>query len=364
MRYFHKIVRQQIAWWFCCLSFVTLAQTKTITPEAEVSVLTCGQGDDLYALFGHTALRIKDKSQNIDWVFNYGMFDFDTPHFYTKFVKGNLKYHLDVDYYYDFIRYYSYKNRTVTEQKIHLSFEEKKVIWDKLWEQLYSDDRYYHYQFIENNCTTKIVDLLQENTQYTLNTDFESNNKTYRELLNTYLHSAYFPQLGINLIFGKKVDRDNHLLFLPEQLLQGVHFTPQLEKTQEVLYLSTVDRSGKISFDKWIFFLALFILAWCAKYASVRKIYFVVASLLGTFVLLVQLYSNHMELNQNPMVFFYNPLYLLAIFSFQNKKILFSVISLSSIISLFFLSLEAIYILLPLVILHIVFIVKERKAIQ
>src|SRR5690606_14908074 len=130
------------------------------------------------------------------------------------------------------------------------------------------------------------------------------------------------------------------------------------------LYLSTVDRSGKISFDKWIFFLALFILAWCAKYASVRKIYFVVASLLGTFVLLVQLYSNHMELNQNPMVFFYNPLYLLAIFSFQNKKILFSVISLSSIISLFFLSLEAIYILLPLVILHIVFIVKERKAIQ
>lgn len=56
----------------------------TLSPETEVSILTCAPGNELYSLFGHTAIRINDPRHQIDRVYNYGTFDFSTPHFYLK----------------------------------------------------------------------------------------------------------------------------------------------------------------------------------------------------------------------------------------------------------------------------------------
>lgn len=358
-------IKQQILVLICCFSFVaTFAQYKDLSPNAEFSVLTCGSGDDLYALFGHTALRIKDQENNIDLVFNYGMFDFDTPNFYTKFVKGDLQYHLAVDQFYEFINYYSYKNRTVTEQKINLNVDEKNDIWNVIWSQLYSDERFYQYKFIDNNCTTKVVDLINDHTRYKLQTDFESNNFTYREILNSYLKAQYLPQLGINLIFGKKVDAQNQILFIPEQFLEGISLTKDLESSKKVLYQSTKDRTNLFQIGKWIFFAILIAVAYLSSKKWVRKIYFVIISLLGLLILGLQLYSEHMELLKNPMALFYNPLYLLTLFSFKRNKQLFTFLNIVSVISLFFLSIETLYILTPLLILHLVFIVQEQKKIK
>ena len=61
--------------------------------------MTCAPGTEICALFGHTALRYEDKARGEDWVFNYGMFSFNTPHFIYRFVKGETDYELGVTRY-------------------------------------------------------------------------------------------------------------------------------------------------------------------------------------------------------------------------------------------------------------------------
>ena len=55
--------------------------------RAFVSLLTCSPGDEVYAFFGHTALRYCNPDKGLDWVFNYGVFDFSEPNFVGKFVS-------------------------------------------------------------------------------------------------------------------------------------------------------------------------------------------------------------------------------------------------------------------------------------
>lgn len=91
-----------------------------------ISLLTCGPGNDLYTTFGHTAVRVIDSSGG-DYVFNYGTFDFSTPHFYWKFTRGHLMYFLAVQNFPDFMQEYEEEHRKVTEQVLNLSEAEKQV---------------------------------------------------------------------------------------------------------------------------------------------------------------------------------------------------------------------------------------------
>ena len=85
----------------------------TLSPETEVSILTCAPGNELYSLFGHTAIRINDPRHQIDRVYNYGTFDFSTPHFYLKYARGLLPYQLTVQKFSHFIYNYQLEERTL-----------------------------------------------------------------------------------------------------------------------------------------------------------------------------------------------------------------------------------------------------------
>ena len=69
----------------------SFGQNLQLSKEAQVSVLTCGLGNESYSFFGHTAIRVADPANNIDVVYNYGAFDFRTPNFVAKFAKGDLQ---------------------------------------------------------------------------------------------------------------------------------------------------------------------------------------------------------------------------------------------------------------------------------
>lgn len=362
---FFKIInklKQQIVCMICCFSLVATAQYKDLTPQVEVSVMTCGAGDDLYALFGHTALRFYDPSQQIDVVFNYGMFDFDTPNFYAKFVKGDLLYKLDVDRYSDFISYYTYKERTVIEQKLNLTFEQKEDIWFDLWNQLQTEERYYQYQFIRNNCTTKVANVITKHSNYTFNTSFEGNDLSYRELLNQYLQLQYFAQLGVNIIFGKDVDQLNNLLFLPEQFMSGISYTKGIEKSKEIKFQSNVDRYNKLQWGKWLFFICIPLIIYFSNKKWVRNSYYILIGLIGVLIAFLHFYSLHTELHYNAVFLLFNPLYLIfAIKNFQ-KKGFFSALTILSLLGLCFLSVETLTILLPLLLLHFLVLLREWKS--
>ena len=72
-----------------------------------MSLLTCSPGDEVYAFFGHTALRYCNPDKNQDLVFNYGVFDFSEPNFVAKFVLGETDYMLGLVEYEYFIQEYA-----------------------------------------------------------------------------------------------------------------------------------------------------------------------------------------------------------------------------------------------------------------
>ena len=112
-----------------------------------ISLLTCTPGEELYSSFGHSALRVVDRANNFDIVFNYGTFDFDDPDFYTKFVRGKLLYFVSVTTFSDFMSQYEYEGRGVTEQILNLSCDEKQNLLAALNENAKEENKYYKYDF-------------------------------------------------------------------------------------------------------------------------------------------------------------------------------------------------------------------------
>jgi hypothetical protein len=105
---------------------IAIGQERTLSDSAQISLLTCSPGEELYSAFGHTGIRVTDFKNEFDVVFNYGTFDFEQPGFYTNFIRGRMLYCLAVDRYDNFRQQYIYEGRRVEEQILNLNTEDKK----------------------------------------------------------------------------------------------------------------------------------------------------------------------------------------------------------------------------------------------
>ena len=57
------------------------AQDSNQNATLRFSLITCDAGEDIYTIWGHTAIRVVDSMNQTDIVYNYGSFDFNTPYF-------------------------------------------------------------------------------------------------------------------------------------------------------------------------------------------------------------------------------------------------------------------------------------------
>ena len=347
--------KQQIVLLICCFSFITAAaQPETLSEKAEISVFSCGTANEMHTLFGHTALRIKDVDQNLDVVYNWGMFDFRTPNFLAKFVKGNLLYYLDVDSFNDFLYNYTVDNREVVEQQLNLSYTEKSKIWIEINRQLKGNDRYYTYGFIRNNCTTKVVDVINKSIEKPLSADFPSNNHSFRNILNEGLDNHYFEKLGINLLFGYPTNKTADLMFLPVKLKDGIAFNKNILKAEQTINkVNNINIKSSLNSIYTLWFVFAIALVGLFNKKS-RLIYFFVSAVFSLFLMAVSVYSNHVELQFNALILFFNPLFLIGLL-LKNKKIIIFATVLTAM-SLVFMGLELIMVAMPLVVLNLGYI--------
>lgn len=203
------------------------SQYKTLSDSAEISLLTMSPGqEELYSAFGHSALRVQDPLNRVDVVFNYGIFHFNQPNFYLNFTKGKLYYELGIRSYKRTKNYYTSINRTITEQILNLSKDEKQLLFDKLMLNAEPENAYYYYNYCYNNCSTKIRDILEEVLGDKLNYDFSYANDSlsYRQLMDLYLGQQPWGDLGIDLALGSEIDQvadGRGYMYLPEFLLES-----------------------------------------------------------------------------------------------------------------------------------------------
>ena len=195
----------------CLLAVPLRAEELPLSPNATASILTCGDGNEFYQAFGHTALRIFDPDQHINLVYNYGTFDFNTPHFYWQFVRGRLDYRLDVEPYEIFLLEYKYEGRAVWEQRLNLTHQEVCNLFLML-EQNYSlpDLRFYKYDFFLDNCATRVHDIVLAASGHNpieLAAPWPRKGMSFRKYVHLATEeSSPWTVLGIDLLLGLTCD--------------------------------------------------------------------------------------------------------------------------------------------------------------
>ena len=294
---------------------VGFSQNPALSEIASVSIFTCGRGNELYSTFGHTAIRIKDSINNLDVVYNYGAFDFRTENFYLKFVKGDLQYFINATSYDDFIFEYQTDNREVIEQTLSFPLAKKQELFELLNTSLFSEERNYTYKFIDRNCTTMVVEKINAIVGKKLIEKVDDKSISFRDLLYPYFDNHFYYKLGINIIFGAKTDAKAEKLFLPIELLNCLD-KAKIENKPLVVKKETLIKGAELtssfSFINSIYFIALILLVIALinnKYVSLS--YLFLSGLLGIFLCLVGLYSDHKEVLWNYNALLFNPIYII-----------------------------------------------------
>ncbi len=188
----------------------------------KMSILSIGEGASLVDAFGHTAIRVKDEELKNDVVFNFGVYDFNSPNFYSNFVKGRPEYKLGVQNYYNLTQNYVRQKRYIVEHQLNLDQNSIKIIIDLLVEKL--NDPYYIYDYFRDNCTTRAADIVIDKT----NNKFKDEKLefedifSYRELIHGKINENSWAALGIDLCLGAIIDKKiktRETFFLPENLM-------------------------------------------------------------------------------------------------------------------------------------------------
>lgn len=310
---------------------IKLSANNSLSENAEISIITCEAGNQTYTAFGHSAIHVKDLAQNIDIIFNYGTFDFNTPNFYTKFASGRLDYMLSVLPYPDFIEFYKNENRSVYTQKLRLTNTEKQILFNALVENFRLENRFYRYDFFIDNCATRIDDIIQKSLQ--TNWIFKAvpcTPYTYRTALNQHLQDSKWTLLGLNILLGTPTDKMPHELFLPNILKdnysQILHNGKKITSSPSILYKAKhTQGNNQIPSPKTIFYTLAFVLLLASIFRnnSLKYIDFILFSLIGIAGIIISytsFFSEYMATKNNWNLFWAIPTHLIIAFFILFKK--------------------------------------------
>jgi len=326
-------------------STVLAAETK----DYVISVLTIGPGSSLSDSFGHSAIRVQDKSKNYDLVFNYGVYDFNDPNFYSNFIKGYLNYSLGVSYYKDFKSSYISNNRSIKEQVLLLPDVLNRKIADRLIFNSKPENKNYRYDYFSNNCSTIIKDIIDESLiDYDYENDYIVENKgknTYRNLIYENINKNSWGSLGIDICLGSYIDQEIDVkknTFLPEYLFEYLNSSyykhPDLSNK-----IKLVKKNNFINYENkefqnlnsnnlfysplFIFIIiSIFLLFLSLRDLNNKAIHLIlqsthiITSAIGFLLLFLWFFTDHFTSAYNYNLLWANPLNIILIFKSINKK--------------------------------------------
>ena len=207
---------------FLFLLCVTVAfSQKNIPNNTQISVLTIGPGNNLNDAFGHSGIRLKTSYSDI--VYDFGRYNFEDPNFYLNFARGKLNYLQGKANYNNLVNFYKQQNRSIKEQILNLSAEEKQSVYTFLETNYAKNQGAYLYDFFYDNCATKIRDVIENATNGNINYQLPDNyeDKTFRTLIQDQLHPNTWGSLGIDIALGAIIDRTatpREHMFLPKNI--------------------------------------------------------------------------------------------------------------------------------------------------
>lgn len=338
-------------------SFFTILTWGTESPSSpdsvRISLLTCAPGEEIYSLFGHTAIRYEEPARGIDRVYNYGLFSFNTPNFILRFALGKTDYQLGVEDYPRFAAEYEYFGRSVWQQMLNLTPQEQQQLIALLEENYRPENRIYRYNFFYDNCATRPRDkieesLLKSGSQLLFNNTYTEKGelKSYRDIVHQYTKGHPWAQFGIDFCIGSQADRpisDRQMMFAPFYLMDAFD-KARIVNTSDNKALVTAtqkiidcepDVSAPAESDIWdtltpirlslLFFISIGI----ATVYGLRKkkslwgldiAVFAAAGIAGCIIAFLALFSEHPTVGANYLLFVFHPGHLLCLPFFINDE--------------------------------------------
>ena len=310
--------------------------------SVEVSLLTCQPHDEVYSLYGHTALRWHDMHEiGCDIAFNWGVFNFKAPHFVTRFVFGLTDYELGPFPYSLFQKEYQHFGSMVTEQVLNLTSAEKMRLKNALDKNLLPENRIYRYNYFYNNCTTKARDIIEQcvsgKMQYAGREDYTP---SFREIVHEMTRNNLWSRFGNDILLGIKADKPTTLReqeFLPHNLMydfdraqiyeNGV-YRPLVKERRVSVPAGVQLMQQKFPLSPMlcaIILLAIGLIIFAIEWVK-RKAFVVWDSLLALtagiigFVLFLMLFSQHPTVSLNLQIILFNPLHLFFLWQIVRGK--------------------------------------------
>jgi hypothetical protein len=328
--------------YFAIINFSLLIFHKASAQDSSrirISLLTCTPGEELYSIFGHSALRVIDSNSVTDIVYNYGTFNFDDEGFYLKFIRGKLLYSLSIESFNDFKFEYQLSNRGITEQVLAFSPLEKINLQHALIENLKEENRYYKYDFFLDNCTTRLRDLILKNKNpKPILPAVMPAGYTFRNAIHQYLNAGkqYWSKLGIDILLGAKADAvmtSSQQDFLPDNLMNALNQTKNISIVQSSKNLFEIQKTAnKVWFTPTLFFwllLAFYILIAIPKntfFIRLRTFFdfllFFVTGLLGVILIFMWFGTDHSMTKNNYNLLWALPTHIFGAFLINSKKVI------------------------------------------
>lgn len=190
--------------------------------SVEISLITCGPGQEIYSLYGHTALRYREPSHGVDLAVNWGIFNSRIPHFALRFALGLTDYQMDMEPFDAFMMNYARQGRWMLSQRLNLTREEKLAISEAVNDNYLPQNRVYRYNYFYDNCTTRARDMVLSHVNgkvdYAGSKTWES---TYRKEIHQWNADSRWARLGNDLLLGfqsdKQIGREEQQ-FVPDSL--------------------------------------------------------------------------------------------------------------------------------------------------
>ena len=186
------------------------AQGETARPDSavahpiKVSLITFYPGNEVFEVFGHSEILVADSTGS--YYVNYGVFDFNSPGFVSRYIMGETDYlcaimppQLDGGV---------KPGRKMVKQDLNLTPEQAQQVWDMLVWNVQPANREYRYRHFSDNCSTRPRDVIEaalgkeldySGCHYVVGT-------TLRQVMSHYTRNYAWEQFGIDLALGAACD--------------------------------------------------------------------------------------------------------------------------------------------------------------
>jgi Domain of unknown function (DUF4105) len=322
---------------FCSLLFLVCSPRifSQSSDDTLAYLITCGPGTETYSIYGHSALRIVIPEKHADNVYNWGVFEFETPNFVWKFAKGRLDYMLDTEVFNGFLKEYLFEKRYVYSQKINIDAKEKHKLIELINENLKPENIKYRYDFFYDDCTTRIRDLLEKSIGDKLKYPPPESGRipTFRDMVAKYQNPYPWYKFGVDLIMGSTADKKAFFrdrMFLPldmkdelsKSVIQRSEKRIPLLQNPEVLldFNAPVIKQKFLISPPFVFTFIIILILILSALVKNRKIVrlidiiiYSVFSMLSLLMIFFNFFTDHAQMKWNLNIIWLNPFIVMCL---------------------------------------------------